>query len=129
MLHELKIDLLPDTVPHKKQLLSLVAKYLDIFAECDSNVGTTNLTLHEIDTGDVRPHHQPVRRVPSGKMRAAVKFEIDKLVSADSARVDISVSISSCDGSNEARLPANMRELSTSEFRDEIRLFSAATPR
>ena len=32
VLHDLKIDSLSDTAPHKQQLLSLVAKYLVIFA-------------------------------------------------------------------------------------------------
>ena len=86
VLYKLKIDYLPDTAPHKQQLLSLVAKNLDIFAECESDVGTTNLTFHEIDTGYVRVLRQPVRRLPYGKMRAAVEFEVDKLVSADIAR-------------------------------------------
>ena len=49
-----------------------MAKYLDIFAECDSDVGTTNLTFHEIDTGDVPPLRQPVRRLPYAEIRAAV---------------------------------------------------------
>ena len=62
-----------------------MAKYLDIFAECDSNVGTTNLTFHKIDTGDVRPLRQPVRRLPYGEIRDAVKSEIDMLVSANIA--------------------------------------------
>ena len=86
VLHGLKIDLLFDTAPHKQQLLSLLGKYLDIFAECDSDVGTTNLTFHEIDTVDVRPLRQPVRRLPFGEMRTAVVFEVDKRVSADIAR-------------------------------------------
>ena len=90
MLHVLKIVSVPDTAPYKQQLFSLVDKYLDIFAECDSDVGTTNLTFHKIDTGDVRPLRQPVRRLPYGEMRAAVEFEIDKLVSADIARASIS---------------------------------------
>ena len=75
VLHELKIDS-SDTAPHKQQFLSLVAKYLDIFAECDSDVGTTNLTFYKIDTGDVRPLCQPVRRLHYGEIRAAVESEI-----------------------------------------------------
>ena len=71
-------------------MLSLVAKYLDIFAECDTDVGTTNLTFHEIDTGDVRHLRQPVRRLPYGEIRAAVESEIDKLVSADIVRASTS---------------------------------------
>ena len=90
VLHELKIDSLSDTAPHKQQLLSLVAKNLDIFAECDSDVGTTNLTFHEIDTGDVRPLRQPVCHLPYGEIRAAVESKIDKLVSAYIARASTS---------------------------------------
>ena len=86
VLHELKINSLSDTAPQKQQLLSLVAKYLDIFAECDSDVGTTNQTFYKIDTGDVRPLRQPVRRLPYGEIRAGVKSEIDKLVFADIPR-------------------------------------------
>ena len=67
-----------------------MAKYLDIFAECDSDVGTTNLTFYEIDTNHVRPLCQPVRRVPYGEMLTAVEFKVDKLVSADIARVSTS---------------------------------------
>ena len=88
--HSLNIDSLPDTAPHKQQFLSLVAKYLEIFAECDSEVSTTNLTFHELDIGDVRSLCQPVRRLFYGKMRASVEFAIDKLVSADNARVSTS---------------------------------------
>ena len=83
---ELKIDSLPDSAPHKSQLLALTARYLDIFAESESDVGVTDLTFHEIDTGDVRPLRQPVRRIPYGEMRAAVEHEVDKLVNADIAR-------------------------------------------
>jgi hypothetical protein len=87
---ELKIDSLPDSVTHKSQLLALASKYLDIFAESDSDVGITDLAFHEIDTGDVRPLRQPVRRIPYGEMRAAVEHEVDKLVNADIARVSTS---------------------------------------
>ena len=69
-----------------------MVKYLDIIAECDSDVNTPNLTFHEIDTCDVRPLRQPVRRLPYGDIRAAVESEIDKLVSADIARASTSLS-------------------------------------
>ena len=86
ILHELKVDVLHNTAPYKQQLLALVAAYLDVFAECKSDVGTTNVAFHEIDTGDVRPLRKPVRRLPYGEMRVVVEFEIDKLVAADIAR-------------------------------------------
>ena len=83
---ELKIDSLPDSAPHKSQLLALTSRYLDVFAESESDVGVTDLAFHEIDTGEVRPLRQPVRRIPYGEMRAAVEHEVDKLVNADIAR-------------------------------------------
>ena len=60
--------------------------HLDIFAECDSDVGTTKITFHEKNTGDVPPFLQLVRRLPYGKIRAAVESEIVKLVYANNAR-------------------------------------------
>ena len=62
VLRELNIDALPDSTPHKRPLISLVCKYIDVFAKSDSDVGTTNLTFHEIDTADTRPLRQPVRQ-------------------------------------------------------------------
>ena len=91
MLHELKIDSLSVTALHKQQLLLVVAKYLDIFAECDSDVGTTNLTFYDIDTGDVLSLCQLVRRLFYCEIRAAVESEIDNRVSADIARASTSL--------------------------------------
>ena len=52
VLRELHVDALPDSTPHKRPLTSLVCKYIDVFAEDDSDVGTTNITFHKIDTAD-----------------------------------------------------------------------------
>ena len=54
VLHELKVKSLPNPASHKQQLLSLVAKYLDVIAEKNSDVSTTNLTFNKINTNDVR---------------------------------------------------------------------------
>lgn len=62
VLHKLQIDALPDSTPHKQQLLSIVSKYLDVFAESNLNVKTTNLTIQKIDTRFVLPLRQQVRR-------------------------------------------------------------------
>ena len=64
VLTELKVDSLDDSVPHKQQLVSLISNYLDIFAENDFDVDSTNLTVHEIDTSEVYPLRQHVRRLP-----------------------------------------------------------------
>ena len=46
VLRELYVDALPDFTLHKRPLISLVCKYIDVFAESDSDVGTTILTFH-----------------------------------------------------------------------------------
>ena len=86
VLRELHVDTLPDSTPHKRPLISLMCKYIDVFAENDSDVGTTNLTFHEIDTADTRPLRQPVRRLPYGKVREAIANEIEKMTNAGIAR-------------------------------------------
>ena len=48
------------------------------------------MTFDEIDTADIRPLRQPVRRLPYGEIRAPVESEVDKLVSAGIARQSIS---------------------------------------
>ena len=55
VLRELQVDVLPDSTPSKRLLVSLVCKYLDIFAESDVDVDSTSLAFHEIDTPDTRP--------------------------------------------------------------------------
>ena len=87
---ELRIESLPESAPHKKQLLEMIDKFLGAFSESDADVGTTELAFHEIDTNDVGPLRQPVRRIPYGEMRTAVESEIEKLVSAEIARTSTS---------------------------------------
>ena len=53
-----------------------------MFAESDSDVGTTSLAFHEIDTADTRSLRQPARRLPYGEVRKAVVNEIEKLTNA-----------------------------------------------
>ena len=86
VLRELQVDELPDLTPHKRPLVSLVCKYLDIFAESDADVGTTSLAFNESDTPDTRPLRQPVRRLQYGEVREAVAKEIEKLTNAGIAR-------------------------------------------
>ena len=46
VLHELKIDALAPNTPDNQQLVLMVSKYFDVFAESDADVGTTNLTFY-----------------------------------------------------------------------------------
>ena len=86
VLRDLQVDTLPDSTPHKRALVSLVCKYIDVFAESDTDVGKTSLTFHEIDTTDTRPLRQPVCRLPYGEVRKAVVNEIEKFTRAGIAR-------------------------------------------
>ena len=86
VLHELHVDAVPDSTPHKRPLISLVCKYIDVLSDSDSDVNTTNLTFHEIDTADTRPLRQPVRRLPYGEVHEAEANNIKKLTNANIAR-------------------------------------------
>ena len=86
VLHELHVDTLSDSTPHKRSLVSLMCKYIDIFAESDADVGTTSLAFHEIDKDDTRPLRQFVRRLPYGEVPEAIVNEIEKLTIAGIAR-------------------------------------------
>ena len=50
VLRELHVDTLPDSTPHKRAMVSLVCKYIAVFAKRDTDMGTTSLTFHEIDS-------------------------------------------------------------------------------
>ena len=60
MLRELHVNALPDSTPHKRPLIFLVCKYIDVIAESDSDVGTMNLTFYEIYPANTCPLCQPV---------------------------------------------------------------------
>ena len=45
-----------------------------------TDVGSTNIVFHEIDTGVFRFPRQPARRIPYGEQRDAVKSKIEKLL-------------------------------------------------
>ena len=40
--------MLADSVPHKRPIVSLVSVHLDVFAESNSDVGTTGFTFHKL---------------------------------------------------------------------------------
>ena len=73
-------------MPHKRPLNSLLIIFLDVFVKDQADVRTTSLAFHEIDTADVRPLRQPVRRLQYGEVREAVVTEIQKLTNAGIAR-------------------------------------------
>ena len=48
-MQELKLDEILQSVLHKAALLSFVSKLIDVYAESDFDVVTTNLRFHKID--------------------------------------------------------------------------------
>ena len=63
----------------RRQFVSLVTEYEDIFAKDSSDLGKTGLLKHAIDTGDCKPVKQPPRRVPPYK-REVIDQQIDELL-------------------------------------------------
>ena len=55
------------TETQREQLLNLLKRYSDIFAENRQDVGRMDKVTHRISTGISPPIHQPVRRVPPAK--------------------------------------------------------------
>jgi transposase InsO family protein len=57
----------------------LLIKYQDAFAKNDSDLGRTNVVLHDIDTGDARPIRQPPRRLPLAQQADCEKEVVSML--------------------------------------------------
>ena len=70
---QLKIDHL--SPEQQKQLKEVICKYADVFALDTGELGTTNVVLHTINTGDQPPIKQPLRRTP-----LALRSNVDELV-------------------------------------------------
>ena len=86
VLADLHFDVIKLDEPTKLKLREMIDELIDVFAECDSDVGSTNVVFHEIDTGCSRPLRQPARRIPYGEQRNAVESEIEKLLENGVAR-------------------------------------------
>ena len=86
-----KFDAIKLDAPLKSKLHALIEEQLDDFSECDSDVGTTDIVFHEINTADYRPFRQPARRVPYEDQRVAIESEIEKLVTSNIARPSTSL--------------------------------------
>ena len=57
-------------------MISLVCKYIDVFAERDSDVGKMSLVFDEINTANTRQLHLFTRRLPYGAVLQAVVNKI-----------------------------------------------------
>ena len=72
---QLKLELDHLTTGERETIRALVTAYDDVFALDASELGTTNVVTHSIDTAEHRPVRQPVRRAPF-----TLRPKIDKLI-------------------------------------------------
>ena len=70
---DLPVDHLP--LDQQQQLRELILSYEDVFALDSSELGTTDVVTHTIDTGAHPPIKQPMRRTPF-----ALRSKVDELV-------------------------------------------------
>ncbi len=80
ILTELQLEELDIPSSLRTKLKQLVERYIDAFAEHDSDVGRTDLAFHEIIVGDSPPLRQPVRRIPYGMHREEVDNQVRDLL-------------------------------------------------
>ena len=102
------------TAPQEEQLVTLLRSFVDVFALDSSELGSTSLIHHSIDTGDHPPIRQPVRRMPF-----ALRPQVDQLVQ-DACRgsypaIIESLGQSRSTGPEERRINAILHGLSPSE--------------
>ena len=83
---------IPHLTPLERDLLTqLITLFSDIFALDGSELGTTTLVRHVIDTGDQTPIWQAVRRMPF-----ALRQDVDRMVGEMLAQEVIRPSCSPC---------------------------------
>ena len=75
LLEQLQLDSEQLTPEEKTQLRTLLEGYADIFALEPSELGTSSVIQHSINTGDHPPIRQPLRRMPF-----TLRPQVDKLV-------------------------------------------------
>ena len=69
---DLQFDAIKLDTPTKVKMLEMIDDFIEVFAECDSDVGVTNVVFYKIKTGDSRPIRQPARFLRYGNQRDVV---------------------------------------------------------
>ena len=72
VLNNLHFDAIKLDAFTKLKRREMIDEFIDVVAECDSDVGSTNVVFHKIDTGVSRPFRQPAPRIPYGVQRDVV---------------------------------------------------------
>ena len=74
-----ELETTPLPQEESRQLKELGLEYANVFALDPSELGTTDMVRHMIDTGDSHPVHQPPRRVPFA-LRGRVEEMVDDML-------------------------------------------------
>ena len=66
------VDGIDDSISESASLAleSILVSYMDVFSQNESDLGLTNIIMHHIDTGDVKPVRQPLRRFPPANVES-----------------------------------------------------------
>ena len=75
LLEQLALQLDHLDQPQKEELTRLITSFTEIFALDATELGTTTLVEHVVNTGDQAPIRQPVRRMPF-----ALRVDVDRMV-------------------------------------------------
>ena len=70
------------TVAHYNEAVQLLNEFQDVFVGPDGKVGYTDMVRHRIDTGDVPPRKQAVRRMEPAQ-RDILDSELDKILATE----------------------------------------------
>ena len=77
--HALQLESVPLRPEEGRQLKEMVLEYADVFALNPSELGTTDMVQHVIDTGDNHPVRQPPRCIPFA-LRGKVEEMVDDML-------------------------------------------------
>jgi len=75
------IDGVDDSIPESACLAleAILMKHMDVFSQDENDLGRTDIVTHHIDTGNVRPVRQPLRRYPPVHMEV-ISEHVDNML-------------------------------------------------
>ena len=60
-------------------LEAILMKHAGVFSQNENDLGKTDIIMHHVDTGDVRPDRQPLRRFPPAHVEA-ISEHVDNIL-------------------------------------------------
>ena len=107
-----------------QQLQDFLTSYADIFAMDTSELGTTPVVTHSINTGEQTPIRQPIRRMPFA-LRSKVDELVGEMLSQGVVQPSESVGQPRSSCSEEGRWYSLLRGLQKTQSGDQTRRISA----